>query len=75
MTDDAIIELWASMKPFMNKNDAITAADAFVATLDEHGLLDFTEHSVLSIECHLLKDAIISYCEFEFENEDGDEYE
>lgn len=75
MTDEAAIELWTRIKPFINKNDSLAAADAFVTTLDDHGMLDFTEHSVLSVEDPILKDAIVSYCEFEFEEDSEDEYE
>ena len=74
MNDEDLIEFWTRLKPFINKNDLIASADTFVATLDEQGLIDINEHTVLSIEDHVLKDAIISYYEFEFED-DEDNYE
>lgn len=73
MDEEALIEVWTRLKPFIGKNDAITAADAFVASLDEHGLIDIDEHTVLAIEDHILKEAIVSYYGFEFDDED--EYE
>lgn len=73
MNDEDLIEFWTRLKPFINKNDLIPAADMFVSTLDEQGLVEINEHTVLSIEDHVLKDAIISYYEFEFDEED--EYE
>jgi hypothetical protein len=74
MEVETLLEIWSGLKPFITKGDASEAADIFVATLDENGLLQVTEHTVLSIEDHVLKDAIISYCEFEFDDED-EEYE
>lgn len=73
---ETLLELWSGLKPFIAKGDASAAADIFVATLDEHGMLDVTEHTVLTIGDHALKDAIVAYYEFDFEDdEDEDEYE
>lgn len=76
MEVETFLELWSGLKPFIAKGDASAAADIFVATLDEYGLIDVTEHTVLTIGDHALKDAVIAYYEFEFEDdEDEDGYE
>ena len=72
MDDETLIELWSQIKPFLNKNDATAVADAVVSTLDDHGLLDISEQAVIAFEDHVLKDAIISHYEFEFEEDDDE---
>jgi hypothetical protein len=75
MEVETVLELWSGLRSFITKGDASAAADIFVATLDENGLLDVTKHTVLTIEDHALKDAIISYFDFAFDDEEEEEYE
>lgn len=74
MTEETLLDVWLRMKPFINKNDVLNAADTFVSSLDENGLLDISEHAVLTIEDPVLKDALVSYYEIELDS-DEDEYE
>ncbi len=74
MTEETLLDVWLRMKPFINKNDVLNAADTFVSSLDENGLLDISEHAVLTIEDPVLKDALVSYYEIELDSGE-DEYE
>tara|TARA_B100000929_G_scaffold286003_1_gene270436 strand:+ start:1146 stop:1373 length:228 start_codon:yes stop_codon:yes gene_type:complete len=75
MSEEALIDLWSRMKPFISKGDMLNAADMFVSSLDEHGLIDVNEHVVLSIGDPVLKDALVSYYDLEFDEDDEDGYE
>lgn len=74
MTEETLLDVWLRMKPFINKNDVLNAADTFVSSLDENGLLDISEHAVLTIEDPVLKDALVSYYEIELDSGE-EEYE
>jgi hypothetical protein len=66
-----IIELWDSIKPFINSKDRLNAADAMVAIFDEYGFSDGLEFEH-GLDKHL-NAAVISYYGLDEETTDDDD--
>jgi hypothetical protein len=73
MSSGFIIELWDSLKPFINVKERQQAADAMVAIFDEYGHGDGIEHE-LGLE-KSLQEAIIAHYELEEDKEEEDDEE
>ena len=68
MTTEDMIVVWDSMKPFINKKEILAAADAYIATLDDMGLVEEHLREEFSYDTHL-KAALITFLGEEEENE------
>ena len=60
----ALVEIWAGLKNYVPAKDQSTAAEQYIATLDDAGLIDF---SVISADlygvCDTFDKALRNYCE------------
>lgn len=60
----ALVELWAGIKSYVPAKDQRSAADQYIATIDDAGLVDF---SIASAElygiCDTFDKALRAYCQ------------
>jgi len=73
MSEDLIIDIWNSLKEYLDKKQIETAASRFVDTLVDNGIDDNTLRSALGGDEYL--DEAIEYYFDEFEEEEAEDIE